>query len=473
MKTLKALVTAMFAFLVFSGSAQETGDSAYAFTLQEAQQYALKHNQEVINARLDIEIAEAKIKETTAIGLPQVEASATYTHVFNPPEMDMSSMFGGGEDGNSGEQAPDPNVPPTLTPDFVGNFQYMMGQMFSGDPQPLMEENSITFELMATQLIFSGEYIVGLQASRAYKSFSETNAVGVEIDAKEKVANSYFAVLIAEENLRILDSSLIAMESMVKEMQRMAEVGLADQNDADQLKLNLSNLKTTKIQVELQTELAGRVLKYNVGLPMDADLTLKDDFNALVGLGAISEDVGAFNPENHIQYQMLQVNEELMKLSMKREQSTLLPSLAAFAKFKEYDKEPQMSFEPKSLIGVKLTVPIFGSGMKMMKIKQAKIEYLKAQNSSAQLKEGLILGAEKAEVDLSVAVKKYEIEQEKMELAKRIFDQTIIKHKTGMASSFELTTAQNQFLQTQQSYFQAMFDVLNKKIAADKAFGKL
>jgi len=462
--TIKGFLIAAAALFSAALHAQKS-DSSYTFSLQEAQNFALQNNKEVINAQLDIQAAKAKIKETTAIGLPQVEASATFTHVFDVPVLDFGSTMSGG---SGSEQTPVEGVPL----DFQRNFGMMMGSI-GGEPSPIMEENNVSYDITATQLIFSGEYIVGLRASKAYKAYSEINAELVEESTKETVANSYFAVLIAQENVTILDSNIIAVQSMVDEMQRMVDVGLVDQNDADQLKLNLANLKATRTQIALQAQLARRLLKYNLGLPMDSEVALSENFEQLLTASNAQNVETAFNAESHTQYQMLEVNENLMKLSMQREKTTLLPTLAAFATYKGYLEEPAMMMEPKSMIGLKLTVPIFGSGMKLYKIKQAKIEYLKAQNTKSFATEGLYLAVAQAENELTVAVEQYEIQKESMALAERIFSQTIKKQKRGMASSFDLTTAQNQFLQAQQAYFQAMFMVLSKKIALDKAYGNL
>ena len=55
------------------------------FTLQQAQQYAIDNNYQIKNAKTDIEIAKQKVKENTAIGLPQVNASASYSYFMDIP----------------------------------------------------------------------------------------------------------------------------------------------------------------------------------------------------------------------------------------------------------------------------------------------------------------------------------------------------------------------------------------------------
>ena len=56
-----------------------------SFTLEKAQNYALANNKEIFNAKLDQKIMEAKIWETTAQGLPQVNAEGTFQNFIDIP----------------------------------------------------------------------------------------------------------------------------------------------------------------------------------------------------------------------------------------------------------------------------------------------------------------------------------------------------------------------------------------------------
>jgi outer membrane protein TolC len=53
-------------------------------------------------------------------------------------------------------------------------------------------------------------------------------------------------------------------------------------------------------------------------------------------------------------------------------------------------------------------------------------------------------------------------------LAERIENKNQIKFKEGLSSSFDLTDAQRQLYSAQQSYLQAMLDVINKKATLEK-----
>ena len=59
-------------------------------------------------------------------------------------------------------------------------------------PVPLGVKNNTTFDLTLSQLIFSGEYLVGLQAVKVVKQVSEKALVKTEDQTKESVAGTYY-----------------------------------------------------------------------------------------------------------------------------------------------------------------------------------------------------------------------------------------------------------------------------------------
>ena len=66
-----------------------------------------------------------------------------------------------------------------------------------------------------------------------------------------------------------------------------------------------------------------------------------------------------------------------------------------------------------------------------------------------------------------------DLEKENLKLAQRIKNNTEVKFKEGLASSLELTQAQNQELSTQGSSISSMFELINAKAELDKAYGNI
>ena len=65
----------------------------YSFNLQQAIDHALQHNYSVINANRDIASAKQKKWETTAAGLPQINAGLEYQDNFELQKSIIPAQF--------------------------------------------------------------------------------------------------------------------------------------------------------------------------------------------------------------------------------------------------------------------------------------------------------------------------------------------------------------------------------------------
>ncbi|MBK7094515.1 MAG: TolC family protein [Saprospiraceae bacterium] len=122
----------------------------------------------------------------------------------------------------------------------------------------------------------------------------------------------------------------------------------------------------------------------------------------------------------------------------------------------------------KDMAGVQLNIPIFSSGQRKSAVAQRKLELLKMQNSREQALNGLQLEFKSANNDFSTSLEKYNNEKRNIELAERIYNKTLIKFKEGLASSMDITTAQNQLFGAQSNFFTAVYSLLVAKNKIDK-----
>jgi len=107
-------------------------------------------------------------------------------------------------------------------------------------------------------------------------------------------------------------------------------------------------------------------------------------------------------------------------------------------------------------------------------VQQAQIELEKAKITRGTVERALNIEHQSLLDQLNTSWGKAQLEKDNMSLAKRIYDRTLIKFNEGMASSLELTQAQNQYLETQSNYFNAMLEVLRarnkmKRLMEDQA----
>lgn len=436
-------------------------DSVMSFSLKQAQDYAIQNFYVSKNAKLDIEAAKKKVWETTAIGLPQVKASANWSYIPGTiPTLDFGSSIGG---------AFSPVFNDLISKGYLNQDSLPSG----GEPSPIAERSSLTYGITVSQLIFSGEYIVGLQASKVYKSLSEETNTKTELELKQNVADGYFSILVMEKNKKVLKETINNLKQSLDQTKKYNNVGFIEDTDVDQLSLVVTSTENSLNTIDRQIEVLYKLFRYELGIVNEANLKLTDDLDNLVATNVVSDSTYKFILDDNIDYKMLDTQEKLMKLSLNREKTKYLPTVAGFYQYQDKTKKPVLDFTMKHIIGVSVEVPIFESGSRMATISQARIEYEKVKNMKEQEAERILMGVDQAVFDYRSAIERYNNEKLNFELSERIYNKTNEKFKLGMVSSLDLTTINNQYLQAQMAYAAAIQQLLSAKVRLDKAYNLL
>lgn len=437
------LLLPLFIAAVLSG----TKVNAQEFTLAQAKEFALINHYQALNAELDLKIAKKKIWETTAIGLPQITGGASYRNALD------------------------------LEFDFPDEALMQPGNEFLA----LFGADNITQgQLNVSQLLFDGTYIVGLKAAKTYQQLSQDQKEKTANDVKVSVSTAYHLVLVARENLKIVTESYANMEKIADETASFVAQGLLDETELDQLKLSLTRLKNSKLNAERSEKIALAMLKLNMGYEQEKELLLKDSLTGIIvetGIEALlTQD---FSSSSNLDLQVLSTQRQLAKLDMQRYKMQRLPSLAAFysgtatAYQLEFDWYKDATWLTAQNVGISLNIPIFSSGMQGAKIQQARLELEKVDNSIAHFEKAIKIQFNNALNDLTTKIEERANAKKSLVIAQKIYDRTVIKHKEGMASSLELSQIENQLLQAQGSYINAIFAMLNAKVELDKLQNKL
>ena len=437
------LLAILFSWQVSFSQTEETNSEIQTFTLEEATIFAIEHSFSTKSSRADVKIAEQVVKETVAIGLPQINATADYQNMLD--------------------------LPVSLIP----------GEIF-GQPGQMIEasfgtQHNSSFGVSLNQLIFSGEYIVGLQATTIYKDISVKQNTKTEKDVKESVSKSYFLVLVSNESYKILDSTLININKLLEEAQEINKQGFSDDISVDQLTLTKKNIEKSKESFERMIEVSNRLLKFQMGIDFNTEIKLNNSLSDFIDENKLSSlSLEEFNITNNIDYEIAELNVIVNQNLLKYEKSTYLPQLAGYLSYSrngmndDFSKLFKPDWYPTTVVGLQLNIPLFSSGARRSKVQQAKLNLEKAEMIKEQSFQGLHTEVLQKKSDLRTALNSYHYEVENVELAKKIHDKTLEKFKQGMASSADLTQAQNQYLSTQSSYFQAIIEMLNKKVELEK-----
>lgn len=353
------LITSMIFVSAFSFSQEQ---KSYSFSLEEAINFAIDSNYTAINAKREVLAALKQKWETTATGLPQINAGVDYRNNLKQPVSLIPAEFTGGEPG-------------TFEPVVFGVPQTM------------------TATATLNQLLFDGSYIVALQASKTFLEYSENLEQKTTSMVRKEVVNAYGRVLLSRENIDILESNKETLEKNLRETTEIFNNGLAEEEDVEQLQITLSNIETQLNNSKRVLELSQQLFNITLGIDLNAQVTLTESLDNLIlqniDLQLLAEELTL---ENNIDYKIANNFTEQRRLELKLEKFKALPTLSAFVNYGTQANSNTFTFLDadqrwfqSSIAGVSLQVPIFSSLGRTAKTQRAEIAFDQAKTSIAVL----------------------------------------------------------------------------------------
>jgi len=414
-------------------------------SLLQAQDYAIKNSFVIKNTIYDAEVAAKTTQELIATGLPQVEGSGSFQHnIYAPYSIIPAGSFG-------------------------PNEQRIRFQ------QPF----NLTLGLTASQLLFSGTWLVGLEASKAYELLQKSNIDKSEQQIKDQVSDLYYLSIVSAENVEVLETSRLSLDQTVTETRALYEAGFAEQQDVDQINLALSELAIQIAYARDQQTNSLRMLKFAMGMPISEELILTDTADALMATDATSLLMSTYDPAMNIDIQLVQRGLTMQQLNVKSKKAAYLPSLAGYFTLQTQAQRDKLTFFDSKLPylygnfwGLSLNVPILSGGQRKYATEKASIEVKRLESQLDFVKQQAQLTYESARIELSNASQLLALSKQSMDLAQQLYDKENLKYKEGIGSSFDLASCNTNLISTKGNYIQAMLRMLQSKNKLAKALGQ-
>ncbi|MBN1938585.1 MAG: TolC family protein [Candidatus Aminicenantes bacterium] len=406
------------------------------FSLKAAREFAEANSFETKRSRLDSETARLKLKETVAVGLPQITSAVSYTDNLE--------------------------LPTSLIPNFFeGKFDEKIPVQFG-------TQHNATANFQVQQLVFNGSYFVGLQTAKLYRDVADLGVEQTRLTVMENVTGTYYLILVAEENERILKSSLAGVEKTAGEVRELNREGFVADTDADLLQITVNQIRNALHTLERQKDVAAKLLKFQMGLDLDEDIRLTDTLaDVLAGVDVDGALRAEFSLETNVEYQLTQGQARLADMAFKNEKAKYWPSIAAFFTYQQNAYRSRFNFFgsserwfPFKILGFNISIPIFRSGAQSARVQQAGLAAEQAHSAAEQAARGIRLDLEQTKARLLSARDNYLTQKDNMRLAERVYGASLEKYREGVASSMELSQAHDKFLQAESGYIQALSDFL-------------
>jgi len=420
-------------------------------TLKQALDYALENNVDAKNARLELLVAETTVKEELSKGLPQLNGSFNFNYnpaiqvIFLPNE----PPFG------------DPTIDSDVIPARFGvSYQSGLG-------------------VTASQMIFDGSFFVGLRASKTLRELTEYDRIKTENDVLVNVKKAYVGVLVNKERIKLAQSNLSRIDSLLDETKAIYEAGFAEKIDVSRIQVQRNNTYTQVERSRTAYEISKQLLKIQMGLPKDYDILITEtlaELNPEVKLNQLLTMEGM----PRVEVYQLEKNLELVGLDLRNNTVQYMPKITLNANYQRsgasndfsnvYDSRNWFS---SSLLGVSMQIPIFDGFLKSSRIQRNRIQQDQLENQRLFLDDNISLEIYQARTNLKNDLNIMEVQRENIALAQEVYDISKIKYNEGVGSNLEVVEADAALIESEINFLGALYDSLISKVDLEKALGIL
>ena len=451
-KIRQALIAASF-FIPLSTHAQDT----LRIDLAQALEIALTENPTIKVANQEIEKKRYAHKGTLASLFPQISYSADYSRTLKKQVMYMD--FDMGDMGGMGGEMPE------------GMDASSMDEGFE-----VGRSNNWSTGITASMPLINTSLWRSLRISATDVELAVEQARSSKLSMINQVKKGFYAVLLAHDSYLVFKQSYDnAMENYL-DIKRKYGQGTGAEYDLRRADVTGKNTEPNLLQAENALVLAKWQLKALLGMdlemPIDCEGALGDYRGLLFADYMATDTTLAANSD----LRQLDLQQQQLRHTLTMQKLDFLPTLSLSGlyqwsamnndfKFKNY------RWNPYSMIGLSLSIPIFTGGSRYMKIKQTEISLKQLDWQRDDTQRNLRLAVKQQLDNMSTCVKRFDAASKGIDQAERGYRIAQKRYDTGAGTWLEMNDAELALTQARLNFNQAIYDYMVAKTDLEKTLG--
>jgi outer membrane protein TolC len=360
-------------------------------------------------------------------------------------------------------------LPTSLIP---GEFFGRPGEMI---PVQFGTTYNISGALDASQMLYNQTWLVALKMAKQMMQQNDLATEKTEIDVVYDVAQSYYLAQITMQQIRNMNANIEKIEKAEKIAQSQWENGIIKKVDLDRIVVQKLNMITDidRLKVLYQQELA--MQKYFMGLPQEQEIALDDSIpTSTLNTGA----EGDLN--RHIDIRMIEKQKELVGTSIRMDQSAYYPNLTLIGSVNYLNQSNTMYLFGKpadwfntTLVGLRLSVPVFSGLQRHYQVSQTKVELEKLKVNEDDARKIIRINSEDAARKLLNSIEAEKRQRDNMGLAERVYNISQEQYQKGVIPLTDLLTAETALSDAQANHTYALVQMKISELNYLKANGRI
>lgn len=403
-------------------------------TLDQALSIALEENPTVRIADQTIEVKKYAKRGTYAALWPEISASATYQ-------------------------------------------RYVKKQMFhfQGNTIEVGTTNNASGGIQAAMPLVNFQLWKSLKLSAMDVELAVEQARSSRIDMVEQVSKTFYQVLMAKDAYNVYKRVYDNAVENHKIVEKKYNVGAVSEYDFIRSQVTVSNAEPNVLNAENSIVLALWQLKALLGMDLALDI---DCVGSLADYESVMTEIYKANKDltNNSTLRQLDIQERMLNQTLKVQRAANMPSLALTANYTytaldETLKIQHYRWNPYSVVGLSLNVPIFAGGKRRADINQAKLNLSNLELQRENVERQLMTALMQYESNMQTNLKEYYASSQNISQAKRGYDIAVKRYEIGGGTLVDVDNSQLAYTQAELSRSTAIFNYLVNRVSIDKILG--
>jgi outer membrane protein TolC len=415
-------------------------------TLEDAVIQTLKNNPDVESARLEVERADALVKEAWGTALPSLNLDARYTRAIKKPVFFLPGDFFGS--------------PGTIRPVEIGS------------------NNALNAVFSAKQVLFNSAVFVGVGAANIYSEGAREQFRTKELEYVTRARKAFYNVLVARQIYDLTVQTQANVEENFRTVKVLSEQGLVSEYDLLRSEVTLENVKPEVINAENAYRVAVSNLKNVMAVPVETPIEVNGSLEYTPVPDSQLVAASDLMLERNPLLASLEYQTEFNDAVVSAQKSEYLPVLSAFGNY-QYDAQSNEFSSltddviASSQVGVTLSLNIFNGLQTTARVQQAQIEHRKSLEQLSGTKQNLLSATEAVLLQLNKARRRIEAQGRTVEQAQRGYEIATTRYSNGLGTQLEVNDAQLALVRANVNKIEAVYEYAVASADLDQLMGQV
>ena len=461
-------------FRLSVANAQQTESGILRLDLETAVEIALSENPLVKVADMEIEKKTYAKKSAYGALLPQIDLIGQFQHTLKRQTMyldtDMGSLFGGGS-----------IDPGSLTPEEQ-QVAAVLGKLMTPDPDAADEGIQVGRKNMWTGGVNVSLPLVvpslwkNIHMSKVDLEIAVEQSRASKIDLTLQVKKAFYSTLLAKDSYDLFRETYTTDSLNLVNIKNKFEQGIVAEYDVITADVRLKSIIPNILQSESMLKIAELQLKMLMGIDDEVPVEIVgslSDYEKWMFEAIVPSDDNLIGNSDLKQFdlQAMQAKNayEIQKLQR-------LPTLTSSFNYSYISQNNNFKindyrWDPYSVVGVTLAIPIFSGGQRYHNIKQSEIQLYQLQEQRYNLKRGLQLSVKNSVELINKSIEQVVAAESSVMQAKKGYEITQKRYETGAGTIVDLNAAALAVTNAELQYRNAIYDYLASRADLEKTLG--